>query len=369
MPKTLSFPEDELKHPAIIEWWYFNGNLKDDSGKQYTYMYCLFKADPKKVKLPFLEKAPLRDFYFSHYILSSPGDKKPKFGIDLFYEGLDKKSFSKDQLFIKAKVINKKLLDSKFLNNRFLNTGLFQKIKSNLLAGELLIEEIKPLNYTFKTENFDLQLISKKPPLLVNEIGWLDLKVKSTYYYSLTSLETRGAIILGNKEVAVTGWSWMDHQWADTPYSPEDKWTWFSMQLNNQTEILCFEYGDQHKLRLASISYPDGRQTSTNQVSFKPLGKKWTSPKTGAIYNLEWEIDIPELNAKIKASPKVLEQEVIFGTINYWEGGMDLEGEFNGQKVSGEGFLEMVGVPMGRSMRSVYLDRAKELLSDYMARP
>ena len=50
MPKQLSFPKDELSHPGIIEWWYLNGNLKSESQKQYTYMYCLFRADPKRVK-------------------------------------------------------------------------------------------------------------------------------------------------------------------------------------------------------------------------------------------------------------------------------------------------------------------------------
>ena len=54
--KPIKFPEDELAHNHIIEWWYFNGHLKDKKGNEYAFMNCLFKADVKKVKIPFLNK-------------------------------------------------------------------------------------------------------------------------------------------------------------------------------------------------------------------------------------------------------------------------------------------------------------------------
>ena len=53
--KKIKFPEDELAHDNIIEWWYFNGNLKDKKGNEYAFMDCLFKADINRVKIPFLK--------------------------------------------------------------------------------------------------------------------------------------------------------------------------------------------------------------------------------------------------------------------------------------------------------------------------
>jgi len=36
---------------------------------------------------------------------------------------------------------------------------------------------------------------------------------------------------------------------------------------------------------------------------------------------------------------------MLFGTINYWEGPLDIKGTINGKKVTGVGFSELVGYP------------------------
>ncbi len=43
--KPIQFPQDEHAHGNIIEWWYFNGHLKDKSGHRYSFMDCFFKTD------------------------------------------------------------------------------------------------------------------------------------------------------------------------------------------------------------------------------------------------------------------------------------------------------------------------------------
>ncbi len=335
-PEKLSFPKDELPHPAIVEWWYFNGNLRGESGHQYAFMYCLFKADLRRVKLPFLEKAPIKDIFFSHYLLSDIQNKKMESAIDFFYEGMGKGG-------------------APFL---CLESGNKFSLKENPL-----------FNYELKTDKLDLNLVFKKQqPLLVNQTGWVDLKTKDTYYYSLTDLETNGSIVFEGKKIPMRGKAWMDHQWADSAYSKEDKWVWFSIQLENGMEILCFEYGDKKKTRLATISYPDGHQ-DTAEAIFKPTEISWQSPKTQAVYRLSWQIEILEKNMVLSVKPAALEQEVIFGSINYWEGATVISGEAGGKKVSGEGFLELVGSPMGKSAAQIYLDDAKHYLESYLSRP
>lgn len=319
--KKLSFPKDELSHPTIIEWWYFNGNLKAERGNDYAFMYCLFKVDPQRVKLPFFEKITVGNFYFSHHLLSDLQKKKFYSTIRFFYEGSE-------------------------------TTSLLRE---------------KPFTFKIQTENFTLGCSARKPPLLINEIGWIDLKTKNTYYYSFPNMKVEGNILMNSQKISVTGKGWMDHQWADSPYSPEDKWIWFSLQLNNDMEILCFEYGSKKKTRLASISYPDGSQASTGEVNFKPLGREWTSPKTQAKYELGWKITVPEQRVELEIAPKLKEQEVIFGSINYWEGPVAVTGKIGEIKVTGEGFLEIVGVPMGKSIARIYLEDARNLVSDYIS--
>ena len=67
---ALKFPKDEQAHNSVIEWWYFNGHLKDKQNNKYSYMNCLFRANLSKVNIPFLKKIPLKTMYFSHSILT-----------------------------------------------------------------------------------------------------------------------------------------------------------------------------------------------------------------------------------------------------------------------------------------------------------
>jgi len=62
--KPITFPKDELAHNLITEWWYWNGNLWDSQKRRYSYMNCLFKVNPKKVKFPFLKGVPFDTYFF-----------------------------------------------------------------------------------------------------------------------------------------------------------------------------------------------------------------------------------------------------------------------------------------------------------------
>jgi len=330
--KPLVFPRDESCHNAVIEWWYFNGHLRTDSGREFVFMHCLFKADPRKVALPFIEKMPVRDFYFAHSLISDIDKKTFKPSVSLYPE-LDRDSFKKERLFIKA-------------------------------GEDFVFENTKDKEYHFKNADLDLVLVSKKDPLLIDGKGWIDLGIKDTYYFSFSDLEAKGKIKTENGTEPVSGKVWMDRQWSNGGYHPEDKWTWFSIQLENGMDVLCFEYGDKQKTRSATVYLPDGRQIATPNISFKPLGKTWKSSETKAVYELEWLIELPELNLKIKTIPKNTDQEIIFGNINYWEGGLSVEAQLDGKEIKGIGFLEMVGVPMHRSLAKIYLEKGRALVND-----
>ncbi len=148
-------------------------------------------------------------------------------------------------------------------------------------------------------------LTSVKKPLLEGGKGFLDLHSKTTYYYSLTNLRTEGRIKIKNKWIDVTGKSWMDHQWADASYS-KDKWDWFSVQLDNDTEIVCCAYDDgKTKTYFADVSYADSSQEHYEEIEIIPLEKYWTSPKSKAVYPLSWSINIPAKNIKLNLTTRI----------------------------------------------------------------
>jgi predicted secreted hydrolase len=318
--KPIKFPRDEQAHDKIIEWWYWNGNLHDRAGNQYAFMDCLFQAKPKKVNLSFI-KMPFAKAYFSHSILSDIKKQKSYPVID-YVSLISRDSFRQPLLFVNY-------------------------IDTNFLDGYLVSEmvETAPFKYQIRSKNFDLTLTSTKKPLLEGGQGRLDLGKRSSYYYSLTNLKTEGEIKIGNEKIKVTGKSWMDHQWANVPYA-KDEWNWFSLQLDDNTEMVCFELSSQNKkMTLADISYPNGKTEHLTEVIFTPIGKAWASSKTKAKYPLNWQIEIPAKKIKLRVAPLIKNQEMIFGTINYWEGPLAVSGYFGNRKASGFGFLELVGRP------------------------
>jgi len=319
--KPIKFPQDESVHDHIIEWWYFNGHLRDKKGDEYSFMNCLFRVDVKRVKIPFLSKVPLKISYFSHSLITDLASRK-------FYHRIAPFSVISDDSF------SKPLLYINYLNPEFKNGYV-----------NCAIEKINESKYHLKNEDIDLILISTKEPMLEGGNGYLDLNSKTTYYYSLTNLKTEGRIKIKGEWIDITGKSWMDHQWANTEYS-KDRWDWFSVQLDNNTEIVCYVYDDgKVKTYGADISYANGKQDHFKNIEIIALNRRWTSPKSKAVYPLNWKVKIPEINVELNLMAKIDDQEMLFGSINYWEGPLAVQGVFDGKIVDGVGFMELVGYP------------------------
>jgi len=259
--KPISFPRDNKAHKAIIEWWYFNGHLWDRDKNHYSFMDCLFKADTEKFNHPFLNKIPFKkDFgilspyiYFSHSVLSDvSGQKTYKDIQNISLVSTD--SFSRPLLFVNY--INP-LIVRGYANHEISETSSF--------------------NFHVKTGNLDLRLESKKPPLLEGGRGYISLGSRKSYYYSLTDLFAKGEITIGNKRIEVEGKAWMDHQWANAAYSKnKDKWNWFSLQLDNRTDIMCVEYTDgKNKNCLVDMINAKGKTEHYNKLLLTPDKDVW----------------------------------------------------------------------------------------------
>ena len=331
--KPLKFPRDEQKHDHIIEWWYFNGHLKTKNGRTFSYMNTLFAAKPNKVAIPLAKRLPLKTWYFAHYLLTDHQKQKVWSKI-VPVSFVDKKSFTLPLLWVQY-------------------------------DNSCLLVETKLFNYQIVNDLVDLNLSAKKKPLLVNNKGFIDLGDKATYYYSLSRLKTKGLIKAGKKWLEVSGLSWMDHQWAQTPLTKNDKWTWFSLQLNNGIDIICFVYGDKNKIFHATMLDKNNRQKITNNLFLKIGRIKYASPDTGAIYQLDYEIYLPDWDLKLNVKPLNRKQEMVFGPLNYWEGPIKVEGMYFGKKISGQGFLEITGCPMKKSVLKVYLNKFKKDLTNH----
>ncbi|MFA6423951.1 MAG: lipocalin family protein [Candidatus Magasanikbacteria bacterium] len=319
---TVQFPKDELAHKNIVEWWYVNGFLNGQKGERFSFMNCLFKVDNKRSKLPLLSRLPVKTVYFFHSIISNL-DTGEKETFVAPYCIISRDSFTKELLNINFLVESKPILFGGYVN--------------------YLLEEYALFKYNLKTEALNLNLVYNKPPLLEGGKGYLKLHDKSTYYYSLTDLTAQGTLKFKDKLYQVTGKAWMDHQWADTTYN-QDRWNWFSIQLDSGLDLMCFEYISGVKsVYHTTLIYPDGKQKYTDKIEIKAEKRKWKSRRSGNSYFLDWKIKIPEENIDLTVKAILSDQEVGFNAINYWEGATKIEGKVGTHSVSGNGFMELVG--------------------------
>ena len=314
-------------HNSVIEWWYFNGHLADKKGNRYSFMDCLFRANASKVKIPYLKNVFGRSssekyLAFAHSTLADIARKTSRKDVQNI-SLLSRDSFKRPSFY--ASYIDPMTVANGFLTNE--------------------IAEPEPGVFHIKTEWTDLTMHSKKKPMLEGGRGFITVRGRESFYYSLTDLATTGTVRVGDEWIPVSGRSWMDHQWADVAYT-KDKWTWFSLQLDDGTDIMCVEYDDgKGKDYLVDILDAHGDTTHYDSAILTPGDAIWKSRTTKAEYPLSWTIAVPQKDILLTTSALLPDQEMIFGSINYWEGGINVVGTIGGKKVKGVGFMELAGYP------------------------
>jgi len=300
MKPLIKLPEDESIHRDFdCEWWYFNGFLKGK--RDYAFMNCLFRVKGEKVKIS-LFKLPIKDLFFSHSILFDLKSKKVSAEM-LPIVIVSDDSFKKEGLFVNYRYPFRK----NSAGYEIARHGDFLRIKNRFL---------------------DLSCRQTKKPLFEGENGLVTLGKKKTFYFSYTNMEASGFI---GKD-PVKGKVWHDRQWFDINQTGYDSWVWFSIQMPDNTELVCARCNDE---KYAYLLHANNRQESC-EVTFKSSGRGWKSPVSGLTYKLEWEILLK--NYVIKTRPVIKKSEVNFGVVNYWEGPLVVS--VNGKEA--RGFMEYI---------------------------
>jgi predicted secreted hydrolase len=165
-------------------------------------------------------------------------------------------------------------------------------------------------------------------------------------------METTGAIRAGNERVAVTGLSWMDHEFSTSFLEPgQQGWDWFSLQLDNGRELMIYRIrradGSADPFSAGTMVDVDGRPTTLKADDFKLVpGRTWKSPVTGAVYPVAWQVRLPneaiELAVEAAFESQELDTRATTG-LAYWEGSVATRGTWGDRPVTGRGYLEMTG--------------------------
>ena len=144
----------------------------------------------------------------------------------------------------------------------------------------------------------------------------------------------------------------MDHQWGNFLTLGGGGWDWFSIQLNNNTEMMLYFIRDGTGQIISTYAEYIDANNNNRLLPAKALHvtvlDHWTSPATGTVYPSGWRLEVNDvqLQASLTLIPELKNQELVVyqSTGNsYWEGAVTIQGQSNGKDVQGEGYVELTG--------------------------
>ena len=328
-----NFPSEHRSHPNFkIEWWYFSGNVKDESGNKYSFMLTFFRRGLRLEKTSEVNRSrwALNNLYFSHFSVYSAKKNKHYFSEKISRGALGQAGASTEKFKVWIDDWKAEIADRNQPN-------------------KILIFAKKDKLY------LDFELEPQKNPVIhgTNGISQKSSGVgQASHYYSFTRLKVNGSLSIEGKRIGVNGSAWMDHEFGSNQLGKEQiGWDWFSIQLSNNTELMLYlmrnKSGSYDLTSSGSLIASDGSVIHLSLNDFKIKNKRfWKSKKSKALYPVEWVIEVPKynINLKIKALHEKQELDTAKSTqIIYWEGGINVEGFSQGVSVNGVGFVEMTG--------------------------
>jgi len=326
--RKLSFPRDHFSHPDFkTEWWYYTGHFETDEGKTYGYQVTFFRFGLRDRQSEEKENPPLfTDLYMAHFALSDKQGKKFSFWERTSRGYRDKAGAAVD---------------------RYLVWNEDWKVEEK--RGSYFIE-VKERETILR-----LQLTPLKPPALHGQQGLSQKgegRGRASYYYSLTRLKTEGELEIAGRKEKVRGISWMDHEFGSNQLRDDQVgWDWFSIQLDNKTEIMLYlirrKDGSVDPYSSGTLVYENGSTRRLNLKDFQvEVVERWKSPKSGGDYPMRWKIRVPTEEIALEIIPFFPDQELDTAKstkVTYWEGAAQVRGTRRAKPIEGLGYVEMTG--------------------------
>jgi predicted secreted hydrolase len=306
------FPQDHFEHPDFrTEWWYYTGNVTDAAGRRFGFELVFFRQGERHAETNRSEWS-VQQLYLAHAALTDAAGKH--FWYD---ERLNRPG---------PGIAGVSLAERRVWNGNW-------SLQWN--ADDQTIEA------TTRNFRFQFALHPEKPLVFHGKNGVEENGPgRTSFYLSFPLLKASGTVTVSGVTRAVHGTAWMDHQWFTNELSDNQVgWDWFSIQLDNDTELMLFQLRrkDGSADPYSSGTYIDAKGTSHPLRSFdfslQPLAR-W-----GA-YPIRWRIRIPSLKVDLTCTAVMDNQELRSNSEgpSYWEGAVDYSGS-----ARGVGYLEMTG--------------------------
>jgi predicted secreted hydrolase len=325
--RKLIFPADHYSHPDFkTEWWYYTGHLETESGKKYGYQVTFFRFGVRDRQKEAKEKPLFTELYMAHFALSDIAAKK----------------------FVFRERINRGYGDKAgAATDRYLVWNEDWKVEGDARNHSIDVKD--------RETQLRLTVKSQKPPVLHGQNGLSQKgegEGRASYYYSLTRMQTDGELTIAGKKEKVRGLTWMDHEFGSNQLREDQVgWDWFSIQLDNQTELMLYlirrKDGTPDPYSSGTLVKADGTTKHLALRDFQiEVLDRWKSRKSGANYPMKWTVTIPTEKIELEITPAFVDQELVTNRstrVTYWEGAATIRGTIRNQPITGHGYVEMTG--------------------------
>lgn len=315
----IQFPQDEAPHHDLTEWYYYTGHFSgtDSSGQTHDYGF----------ELTFFQtlRGNLSPYYPAHFAISD----------------ITRGQFHYAQHLATLPLST---IPSPGSTNGF-HLNVDGWTTSGLNGHDQLAASMP--DYTI-----NLNLTDELPhPILEGGNGLISYGGAGySYYYSRPLMTVGGTITDHGAQIAVHGQAWFDHQWGDFLSLAGSGWDWYSIQLSNHTEYMLYEIRDSNHQSVSMVgTYVDAsgnaHEIPGQDIHSQAIGS-WTSPVTGGTYPSGWQVTLTNPNVTLTITPQLKDQELVTTQttgLAYWEGACSMQGQAEGQSVTGEGYVELTG--------------------------
>jgi predicted secreted hydrolase len=326
--RKLAFPVDHYSHPEFkTEWWYYTGHLESESGKRYGYQVTFFRFGLRDRQGEVKNKPPLfTELYMAHFAISDIDRKK-----FLFRERINRGYQGK----------------AGAATDRYLVWNEDWKVEGDGKDHLIQVND--------RGTRLNLRLTLLRPPVLHGQNGLSQKgegEGRASYYYSLTRMKTEGELTIDGKREKVRGLTWMDHEFGSNQLREDQVgWDWFSLQLDDQTEIMLYlirrKDGSPDPYSSGTLVKADGTTKQLKLEDFQiDILARWKSAKSGGNYPMKWKVTIPGEGLELEIVPEFTDQELITNRstrVTYWEGAVQVRGKVQRKPVTGVGYVEMTG--------------------------
>jgi predicted secreted hydrolase len=326
-PWHFRFPRDHAAHDRFAsEWWYFTGHVRAADGRRFGYELTFFRLGlrPGDAR-PTRGESQWRgnELYPAHFALTDEAGKT----------------------FVHYERFAREALGAGFASTKRLDV----RDEGWTLTGPSPFR----LHASVDGKGIDFSLTSEKPPAVHGHDGISKKGPCATcasHYYSMTRLRTAGTLTYGGARLAVSGISWMDHEFGSGELQANQVgWDWFSVQLDDRRELMLYllRQKDGSVTPESSGSLIDAR----GHVTYLPRSAfvvtttgSWKSPHTGGVYPSGWRVRVAAAGVDLVLAPVLADQELAntVGGVSYWEGAVDVRDGVSGHSL-GVGYVELTG--------------------------